>query len=464
MLGLTSTGYTSRRRACLAAVAALGCLASSGEALAQSVSPNVLLIIADDMGLDASPCYDVGASTRVSMPTLSGLCDDGLVFENAYAAPMCSPTRATIMTGRYGFRTGVGTAVGMRSSGGLNPDEISLFNYLDAHAPQPYAHAVIGKWHLATNQFGAADHPQLMGVDHYSGLLAGTLDDYYAWPRTEDGGTTQIDGYVTSVFTDEAIDWIADQGSDPWFLWLAHVAPHLPLHLPPNDLHSQVDLTGSQADRDARSLDYYMAALEAMDSEIGRLLDSMEPNVRENTVVIFIGDNGTPARTIQPPFERRRAKASLFEGGTHVPLIVAGAGVSRQGERETALVNSTDLFATIAELAGIQRSVEAEDSVSFAALLADDQAETDRDTVYTEHFGQIGVAGNARRAERFGWAIRDERWKYIELDSGLTYFFDLQDDPYETTNLMDAVSTDQHTAAALTELRAMAASLRSDLD
>lgn len=442
----------------------LGLVASHNAALAQTTSPNVLLIIADDMGLDASPCHDVGAANTPAMPTLAALCYEGLVFENAYAAPMCSPTRATIMTGRYGFRTGVGTAVGLRSSGGLNTDETSLFAYLDSHARDDYAHAVIGKWHLATNQFGGADHPSLMGVDHYAGLLAGTLDDYSSWPRTEGGVTTQVEGYVTSMFTDEAIDWIADQGDDPWFLWLAHVAPHLPLHLPPADLHSQTDLTGTQADIEARPVDYYMAALEAMDSEIGRLLDSMEQAVREDTVVIFIGDNGTPAQTIQTPFERQRAKASLFEGGTHVPLIVAGAGVTRQGEREDALVNSTDLFATIAQLAGVSEASGAEDSISFAHLLSGDPSGHERTYAYTEHFGQIGAAGNPRRAEQFGWAIRDTRWKYIALENGDRYLFDLQSDPYESANLFNEAGLGTPAGAALAQLQAMAAELRESVE
>ena len=441
--------------------AGLLCL-SAPPAFAQTASPNILLIIADDMGLDASPCYDVGARTP-SMPTLEALCEDGLVFENAYAAPMCSPTRATIMTGRYGFRTGVGTAVGLRSRGGLSTDETSLFTFLDRHAPDHYAHAVIGKWHLATNAYGGADHPELMGVDYYAGLLAGTLDDYGIWLRTEDGVSEEVSGYVTTVFTDESIDWIDRQGDDPWFLWLAHVAPHLPLHLPPAHLHSYGHLTGTQADMDARRLDYYFAALEAMDTEIGRLLNSMTADVRENTVVLFIGDNGTPARTIQSPFERQRAKASLFEGGTHVPLIVAGADVTRAGERDDALVNSTDLFATIADLAGVPKAATGpEDSISFAGLLSGVVRDEWRGFAYTEHFGQTGAVVSPRRAQRFGWAIRDERWKYIELENGERFLFDLASDPFESNNLIDRLASDQNLNAMADRLRRQADALRTE--
>ena len=171
---------------------------------------------------------------------------------------------------------------------------MTLFQFLDAYAPVKYAHAVIGKWHLSSVENGGADHPELAGVGSYSGLIEGTLDDYYHWPRTVGGETEMVDGYITSVLTDEAIDWIDAQGARPWFLWLAHVAPHLPLHAPPDDLTMSVSLDGSRQDMQSQLIAYYFAALEALDTEIGRLLDSIPPSVRDNTVVIFIGDNGTP--------------------------------------------------------------------------------------------------------------------------------------------------------------------------
>ncbi|WP_419914285.1 sulfatase-like hydrolase/transferase [Hoeflea sp.] len=433
----------------LAALAALAMLAVlPGLRVPAYSAPNILLIIADDMGLDASPCYDVG-EWKPAMPNLEQLCRDGVVFDNFYAAPMCSPTRATILTGRYGFRTGVGTAVSRRSNNALDPSETTLFQFLDAYADDPYAHGVIGKWHLSNDDNGGSDHPRRAGVGYYAGLIEGTLEDYYSWPRTENGNTEQVNDYVTTAMTDNAIAWIAAQGSRPWFLWLAYVAPHLPLHVPPQELHTVAGLTGTQPDMRARALDYYFAALEAMDSEMGRLLSSMSSAERDNTVVIFIGDNGTPNRTVQAPFERRRAKASLYEGGTHVPLIVAGKGVSRHGEREAALVNSTDLFATIAELAGADFpavSDRPEDSISFAPVLAKGGS-GGRDFIYTELFGQMPGARRGNRTNQNGWAMRDSRWKYLHLDEQGDAFFDLSADPFEKNNLMNGGLNDEEEAA-----------------
>ena len=141
------------------------------------------------------------------MPNLEAVCGQGVIFDNFNATPMCSSTRATIMNGRYGFRTGVGSAVGRRSVG-LALNETTLFQFLDRYAPEKCAHAVIDKWHLSSAENGGATHPELAGIGSYSEVIEGTVEDYYSWPRTSDGDTRMVDGYITTVLTDEAIDWI----------------------------------------------------------------------------------------------------------------------------------------------------------------------------------------------------------------------------------------------------------------
>ncbi|MEM7445405.1 MAG: sulfatase-like hydrolase/transferase, partial [Pseudomonadota bacterium] len=336
--------------------------------------PNILLIIADDMGLDASACYDVG-DQQAPMPNLERLCEEGLVFENAYAAPVCSPTRATIMTGLYGFRTGVGSAISRDGGGGLSPDALSLF---DIMADTDYASALIGKWHLAPSG-DELNHPAALGVTDYYGVISGGLRDYERFEVIEDGAPVRVSTYATTLFTDRAIDWIADQDS-PWFLWLAYNAPHSPFHLPPTDLHGYGDLPDDEASIAANRLDYYNAALEALDTEIGRLLDSMPLQVRDNTIVMFLGDNGSPGQVARHLYGQRGAKGGIFEGGTHVPLIIDGPGVATG--RTDALVNTTDLFTTIASIAGAR--AETSDAFDIAPVLSG--GETARTYVYVEHF------------------------------------------------------------------------------
>ena len=402
------------------AVASAAAVATATPAAAQ---PNILLVIADDMGLDASNCYSVGQS-QAPMPNLERLCAEGLVFENAYAAPVCSPTRATLMTGRYGFRTGVGTAITRRGGSGLSTDETSLFDLLDE---TDYAKAIIGKWHLAPSP-NDTNHPAELGVDDYFGLMSGGIRDYYDWTAVENGEQVNISGYSTSVLTDRAIDWVAQhsKSGDPWFLWLAYNAPHTPFHVPPADLHSAGDLIDNRRAIRQNPTPYFHAALEALDNEMGRLLTSMSDSERANTIVIFMGDNGSPRRVADPVYELRGAKGGLFEGGTHVPFVISGPGV--QPGRTKALVNSTDVHATIASIAGV--SSLAEDAVDFTSVLSG--GDGSRSHVYVERFSDQP----ARRPGLYGWAIRDQRHKLVVLEDDQPMLFDLQEDPFEERNLL----------------------------
>lgn len=347
------------------AVAALGAMAlTAGQAGAVTSAvkqPNILLIIADDMGLDASRCYQVGEN-QAPMPVVETLCNQGMVFENAYADPLCSPTRATLMTGQYGFRTGIGSVIRWDRDAGLSPDVTSLFDVLNHSG---YAGAVIGKWHLAGSGNGL-DHPAQLGVGEYYGIYKGAVPSYSSWDGVDNGAGIHVDGYSTSVFTDRAIEWTQAQ-QKPWFLWLAYNAPHTPFHVPPAGLlHSSIGLADDEAEIRRNPLPYFNAMLEAMDSEIGRLLESMPAEVRRNTVVMFIGDNGSPNQVARSLYGDRGAKGSIFEGGTHVPLIIQGPGVA--AGRSDALVNSTDLFSTIAALSGAHPQMS--DAADLAPLLA----------------------------------------------------------------------------------------------
>jgi arylsulfatase A-like enzyme len=410
--------------------------------------PNVLLVIADDFGVDSSPCYDDG-DQKPSMPTLEGLCAAGVVFEHAWAAPECSPTRSSMITGLPGFATGVGAA-GDR----LDPDVTSLMDVITDGSPYPYSSAVIGKWHLAGTGNTDYSHPAELGVEYYTGVFIGALPDYYHWTKIEDGAPVAVDEYATTTFTDDAIAWIGDQDG-PWFLWLAYTAPHEPLHLPPAELIDRPDLTGTTADIAARPRDYYFAAAEAMDAELGRLLDQMPDDVRANTVILFLGDNGTPGRMAQPPYDADRAKGSLYEGGIRVPLVIAGPPVRRPGARESALVASTDLFATIAELTGAANP-RGDTSVSLLQYLAE-AAEPARAVVYSEYF-RGGTPQSTDDPAAFGWTVRDDHLQMIELDSGDRMLFDLDGDPGA---LDDLASSPDH-AGDLERLEAAGRSLRGE--
>ncbi len=379
--------------------------------------PNVLLVLADDMGADVSPCH-VGASQMVRMPNLHALCKTGMVFDNAHAYPSCSPTRASLLTGLYASRTGVGAPVS-RENGGLSSDFPSLFDHLKAGG---YASAVIGKWHLSSNARDT-DHPKELGVPFHYGPLGGGIRDYENWSGFDNGTPVRVTEYVTTALVDKAEDWISDQ-KQPWFLWLALTAPHSPFHAPPDHLHSFDNLAPSPPRRaDVRP--NYFAALEALDSELGRLLEALPTKARANTVIVFAGDNGTPGQVSRRLGLTKDAKGSIYQGGTHVPLIVAGPGVSKG--RNADPVQVTDLFETILELAG--SSAQTDDSYSLIAALRGGSAQ--RPATYIEHFSKSRGRGNPV----YGWVINSGTFALVTPDGEAPELFDMTKDPRQSRNL-----------------------------
>jgi len=220
--------------------------------------PNILLIISDDLGVDYTNGY-YNSPLLPTTPHLDALQAQGVTFENAWAMPQCTPTRAAIMSGKHGVKTGA-TQVPSQLDANTH---ISVFRELATQTNSAYADAVIGKWHIAplNNYNGPANH----GIDHFSGVYSGGVQDYYNWDKVENGVESIVTNYATNEFTDDAIDWIANQNS-PWFLWLAHVAPHSPYHTPPDSMFT----TGGGGNK--RN---YVKSIEAMDHSIGRLLDNI---------------------------------------------------------------------------------------------------------------------------------------------------------------------------------------------
>ncbi len=323
--------------------------ATEPDAAEPPAQPNVLLVISDDLGLDWSPCY--GMEDVPPQPNVEALCERGLVFEHFWANPVCSPTRATLLTGRYAFRTGIGQVV--QGGSPLDPGERTLPQAL---SDLGYRSALFGKWHLG----GDASAPGDFGWAHFAGLLRGALRDYFEWDRTVDGETNTSRRYSTTQQVDDALAWLEGE-EGPWFVQMAFNAPHTPFHEPPAELHTRE--LGEDPDNQA----LLAAMIESMDTEMGRLLAGVD---LDNTVVIYMGDNGTDANVRRDPVPERRAKGTLYEGGIRVPMVAAGPGI-RVG-RVSSLVNSTDVFATIIELAGGDEV--AEDSVSFAPYLDDADA------------------------------------------------------------------------------------------
>ncbi len=390
--------------------------------VSHSQQNNVLLIIADDLGVDPISGYMPEALEKANTPVIDSLRESGVTFTKTWTNPICSPTRSAMITGKYGFRTGVLNAVDLAE---IESSELTLHNHLNQVSDGGISTSIIGKWHLGGN--ANSDYPLTMGVPHFAGIMIGAVPSYTDWAFTKNGLAEDVTDYATTKITDEAVNWINLQ-DQPWFCWVAYNAPHTPFHLPPADLHTSNELVDDPSEIEMNSLPYYLAMVESLDMEIGRLISEIPADELENTTIIFIGDNGTTGQVIQAPYTSNRGKGSLFQGGIHVPLVVSGNQVSRINEIDSSLIVSTDLFCTISELAGYELE-EYEDSFSFKNLFTE------------ENTGQRECSFTDIQSEQkgYGWAARDVRYKYSIWDSVPERFYDLWEDPFEMNSLLNGM-------------------------
>jgi arylsulfatase A-like enzyme len=396
-------------------------LVQAGCAPGPAEPPNVLLVIADDLGVDKVGAYSADADSNYAAtaaelpqtPTIDHLAEVGVRFTDAWAAPSCGPSRASLYTGTYPFRHGIGDSEATKVRG-LREDAITIAALLrDAG----YATALFGKWHLGDGEvpesWGQDEswldhlgevHPDLilppvsLGWDHFQGTLAGLKSEgsngYFDWVRVSSSlaqGTwaEHITDYSTTVTTNDSLAWINAQ-STPWMATVAYSAPHSPWESPPTDCYG-----GPAPEGDLAS---YRAMTECMDHHLARLLEGIED--LDETVVIFVGDNGTPNSVAEAPYQDGRGKLTVYESGIRVPLIVAdGSDLSVAGASRVVAepVHLVDLFSTIAELANVDGGAGV-DGVSILPLWSG-EAESVRDWVYSERIGETDADAVFRKGK-----------------------------------------------------------------
>jgi arylsulfatase A-like enzyme len=424
---------------------------------------NVLLIVADDLGVDYVGCYGEG-TTPPPTPNIDALAANGVLFRHAWANPSCSPTRACILTGRYPFRTMVGRWIGHAQSpqnvGLLQGRERTLPEVLD-DAGSGYAHALIGKWHLRDVFQPIDDARTIGGFSHFAGSLEGQIPSYTSWTRVVDGVAQATTNYCTIQNTDDALAWINTR-TGPWVCVLTYQAPHIPYHAPPAHLHTQnlAGLTPQPATHTPANIPFYRAMVQSLDTEMGRLFTTLGPAVMANTNVVFLGDNGSVQQQSVPPFSGTRSKGTPYEGGVNVPLLIAGPAVQQPGREVTALACAVDVYSTVLELCAAAHAIPPWvrlDAVSLVPYLQNPAQAPLRQFAYCEEF--TGTAWPAPTGNGHA-TIRDARYKLIRRFNGSQdEVFDLLADPWETTNLR--TSPNQQVQAAYAALAAEIANLRS---
>lgn len=415
--------------------------------------PNILLILADDLA-PGDLSHSDGETART--PHLDQLAQESARFTQAYSAScVCAPARAALLTGRYPHRTGVVT-LNMNKHPKmtrLHRDETTIADMLKAAG---YATGLIGKWHTGR---GEGYHPLDRGFEEFEGFDGSEDVGYYSYPFTEQRTSrTVTDRYLTDDLTQGAIDFVHRHQEEPFFLKLAHYAPHRPLEAPAELIQHYQDQGFNE------SVATIYAMIEVMDRGIGRLLEELETlGLAENTIVIFASDNGPDPLTGERfNLQLRGNKYQVYEGGLRVPLLIRWAKQFPAGNRDQ-LVSFVDLLPTLLELCNVE--VEAGnplDGESFASVLRDPAAK----------FSPVRFWQWNRRAPNYtnNAALRDGRFKLVRpfitrnsnvKDSNLpTVLYDLEADPAETRNIAQ-----EHPAVyqrMTTELQRLSAEVEQD--
>ncbi len=342
---------------------------------------NILLIVADDIGNDMLAGFnDFEVNART--PTLDSLRASGISFTNVWASPICSPTRAGLISGQYGFRTGV-----LNAGDQLDENTRSIQQRINVDFPDTYQHGIIGKWHLS-GQPTIRDHPYSFGFDYFAGVIGGSVGSYTDYSLIFDKQVNREDTYATQKFTELATDWIAVQ-DQPWFLWMTHVAPHTPYEIPPMGTYTQASLSDD--------FGKYLASIEALDYYINDLITQMDEETKANTLFIFIGDNGTENSLLRG-YSDEHGKGTLYEGGVRVPMIISGPNVTRSGVVDNSMIQSLDLPGFILNYIGGEATFE--DSQSFLPLLT--ASGSHRSYLYSESVNSNNSA----------YAVRNDFYKF----------------------------------------------------
>lgn len=396
---------------------------------------NTILIIADDVSPDYFGFYNESADTA-NTPNIRNLAKNGIVFKKAWGSPLCSVTRAGLLTGKFPFRTGIGAVITGSNSPQIDTSEMSVAKLLKYYSLTKYNTACIGKWHLTLSVPSKYNYPNKCGFDLYSGNFNGAISDYYNYTIVTNGTTNTVTTYATTKTVNDAIDWIDTlSNSNPFFLWLAFNAPHTPLHIPPPTLTTVTGLTGTTTDMNVNGKKYFKAALEALDTELGRLFQYLTShNLMQNTDIIIIGDNGNDIRTSQNP-NKYKSKNTIYDYGVRIPMIISGPSVIDSGREETNLVSTTDLFSTILEMNNFNDWInyipavkKPIDSKSLLPVILNNNSYS-RNWVFTEKYTTPADTND-------GKSIRNFDYHLMRLDDGTEEFYHQSQDYFENNNLI----------------------------
>lgn len=371
--------------------------------------PNVVVILSDDQGWGD---LSLNGNTNLKTPHLDSLAKGGALFDRFFVQPVCSPTRAEFLTGRYHPRGGVRGV----STGGerLNLDESTV---ADAFTAAGYATACFGKWHNGSQM---PYHPNGRGFAEYYGFTSGHWGDYFGPPLDHNGKAVRGDGFLADDLTTKAVTFIADRRTKPFFCYLAFNTPHSPMQVPDpywaRYQSKELKLSGGPRE-DVPHTRAALAMCENLDDNVGRVLKALaDAKLTDDTIVVFFHDNGPNGGRWNGGLKGR--KGSTDEGGVRSPLFVRWPSGIRPGVQVQAVAGAVDLLPTLCELAGVKPAgAKPLDGISFAKPLRGEQAAAPDRVLFQHWNGKTSARSQTHR---------------LDADGKL---FDMTADPGQTTDV-----------------------------
>ncbi|MGB9689423.1 arylsulfatase [Thermogutta sp.] len=371
--------------------------------------PNILVVLADDQGWGD---LSVHGNHNLSTPNIDRLAADGALFERFYVSPLCAPTRAEFLTGRYHPRTGVhGVTTGAER---MNLNEYTI---AQAFRAAGYATAIFGKWHNGTQY---PYHPLARGFQEFYGFTSGHWGIYFDPPLESGSEIVRGRGYITDDLTDHAIDFIKRHRTEPFFCYVAYNTPHTPLQVPDQfyEKFARAEIAQRYHGKEREDIEFTRAVLamcENIDWNVGRLLQALrECNLESDTIVVYFSDNGPNSWRWNGGMRGR--KGSTDEGGVRVPCIIRWPGHVPAGMRVAQIAAAIDLFPTLASLAGLScKAPLPMDGIDLSPVLLGKQKFVARERlIFAHQAGQVSV-----RNHRF---VLDNRGRLYDLlqDPGQT--------------------------------------------
>lgn len=411
------------------------CIVIFGNHVQAEAPPNVVVILVDDLGYGDLSSY---GATDLQSPHIDKLISQGMKFTDFYAnCPVCSPTRAALLSGRYQDLVGVPGVIRTHADnswGNLIDDAVLLPQVLKTAG---YQTACVGKWHLGLT---APDRPIDHGFDHFKGFLGDMMDDYYNHRRHGINymywGDNEVDpkGHATDLFTEWSCEYIQSQAENdsPFFLYLAYNAPHTPIQ-PPQEWYERVK-SREQGISDKRAK--LVALIEHMDDGIGQVMKCLdETGQAENTLVVFTSDNGGQLNVGANNGSLRDGKQSVYEGGLKVPCGIRWPGKIKPGTESAFRAMSMDIFPTVCDAAGVEISAELSlDSRSFLPTCFGEVQESLRELWFFRR-----REGGNRYGGKTIEAVRRGDWKLLQNSPFAPLeLYNLKQDPLEEKDLSKA--------------------------